>query len=444
MRIPIGDGRDAGFPDVGEGTEDGPVRVVWLSHIIPHPPVSGLLQRSFNLLRQAARRHDLHLLALNQHRIHADEEQAARSRRSLADLCESVRVFDPDVRASRTSVAWWSMTAKSFFSRMPYDVNWMRSPSLRSYLESSDDVTETHLLHVDTIGLFPYTAHFPAASVILNHHNVESHMMARRADLERNPAKKIYFRREQAKLARYERQVCPQVATNLVVSELEGERLRSVAPGSEVDVVENGVDTDYFSPLTPPGSGSEGLVFVGGMGWYPNREAVEYLISDIWPALQADDPNRTLTVVGRDPPDSLTKRASEDSRVRVPGFVDDVRPYVDRAMAYICPIRNGGGTRLKILDALSMGKPLVATGFAVEGLSLQEGRHFLKAETPEEYVRQIGRLEQDPDLRKSLGTQGRDFVESRYSWAVIGRRMEKAYLRSARPSVDPAHLEKTS
>jgi glycosyltransferase involved in cell wall biosynthesis len=113
--------------------------------------------------------------------------------------------------------------------------------------------------------------------------------------------------------------------------------------------------------------------------------------------------------------------------VVVTGFVEDVRPSLDEASIYICPIRDGGGTRLKVLDALAMGKPLVATGLAVEGLSMVEEQHYLRAETPSEYVTQIARLEQDPSLRRKLALAGRELVLQRYAWEVIGEKLERAY-----------------
>ena len=131
-------------------------------------------------------------------------------------------------------------------------------------------------------------------------------------------------------------------------------------------------------------------------------------------------------VIGRDPPGDVLA-AARDAAVHVPGYVEDVRPYLAAAAIYVCPIRDGGGTRLKVLDALAMAKPLVATGLAVEGLDLVEEEHYLRAETPVDTVRQIRRLERDPDLSRRLAWSGRRLVEQRYSWEVIGARLNQAY-----------------
>jgi glycosyltransferase involved in cell wall biosynthesis len=166
-------------------------------------------------------------------------------------------------------------------------------------------------------------------------------------------------------------------------------------------------------------------VFVGGMDLYANRSAVQLLVGEIWPRL-ASDPSWRLIIVGRNPIPELLE-AARDPRVSAPGFVNDVRPYVAAAGIYVCPIRDGGGTRLKVLDALAMGKALIATRLAVEGIEVEDGVHYLSAETVDDFVAQIRRVAAQSDLRKALGREGRAFVEARYGWESIGKRLLDAY-----------------
>ena len=142
-----------------------------------------------------------------------------------------------------------------------------------------------------------------------------------------------------------------------------------------------------------------------------------------------DDSKCHITIIGKNPPKELLKM-SKDPRVRVTGFVDDVRPYLDDASIYICPMRIGGGTRLKIIDAMAMAKPLVATKMAVEGLDLVENEHYLRAESPDDFVVQIKRLENDEELRIRLAVAGRKIAQNRYSWDIIGDKMEEAYRKA--------------
>jgi glycosyltransferase involved in cell wall biosynthesis len=167
------------------------------------------------------------------------------------------------------------------------------------------------------------------------------------------------------------------------------------------------------------------------MDWFPNQDAMQFFVAEIWPALLRDNPHRRMTVVGRAAPAAVVA-AARDPRLRVLGFVDDIRPHLEAASIYVCPIRLGGGTRLKILDALAMSRPLVSTEFGVEGLGLAEGEHYLSASTPADFVRQIRRLEADPALRRRLGDAGRDFVARRYSWPRVAESLEDAYARALR------------
>jgi glycosyltransferase involved in cell wall biosynthesis len=285
---------------------------------------------------------------------------------------------------------------------------------------------EYDLIHADTIGMYPYSLPLKNRNIILNHHNIESNMMSRRHENEKNIFKREYFRKEAVKLRKYERYACSNCAKNFVVSDLDALRLKNIVGDIDITVVPNGVDTEYFKTKEPLGKKDGGLIFAGPMDWYPNREAIFYFLSEIWPKLREDDPERKITIVGKNPPKELII-ATRNSRISAPGFVDDIRPYIDSASIYICPIKNGGGTRLKILDALAMGKPLVATKLAVEGLHLTEEEHYLLAETGSEFVSQVKRLEEDEELRKRLALAGRQLVEKRYSWEIIGKAVNIAY-----------------
>lgn len=406
------------------------MKILWLSHLLPYPPKGGVLQRSHHLLLQAAARHEVHLFALVQRAQHPGQDEVAEAIRELSKSCARVEAFP--IPSDRSRWHWATMAALNYFDPMPYDVNWLSAPELHDRLATIATTERFDLIHVDTLGLMPYTERFEGTPVVLNHHNIESQMMKRRAGKEPSAWRQVYFRREAKKLERMERTVCPRAATNIVVSDLDAERLTEITARARTHVVDNGVDIDYFRPVAPglvpgPASSAARLIFAGGMNWYPNREAVLYFLREIWPGLAADRLDRRITIVGQDPPPELIAAATSDRRITVTGFVPDVRPYLDEATIYVCPIRDGGGTRLKILDALAMAKPLVATELAVEGLDLIEGTHYLRAETPEEYIEQIGRLEVDADLRTRLATAGRELVERRYAWDVLGEKLEIAY-----------------
>jgi glycosyltransferase involved in cell wall biosynthesis len=284
-------------------------------------------------------------------------------------------------------------------------------------------------VHFDTLGLAQYRTLVSEVGTVLNHHNIESSMMEHRAAAETRRVPQQYWHWEAKKLLRAEREYCPRFSVNLVVSREDAELLAGLAPGVETRVVANGVDTEYFTPRADPGGST--LLFCGGLDWYPNGEAMAYFFDRIWPLLTRQLPDVRVVVVGRNPPKWLTQFGESDRRVRVTGFVNDVRPYFREATAYICPIRVGGGTRLKILDALAMGMPLVGTTFACSGISVQDEKHVLLADTPEAFANEVLRLLADPVLRANLAAQGRDLVCKDYSWPVVGRSLLLAYKEAA-------------
>jgi polysaccharide biosynthesis protein PslH len=407
------------------------MKILWLSHLLPYPPKGGVLQRSYHLLRQASKKHEVHLVALSQRALHPTADKVAESVAALSELCSSVKVFPNEYDSSR--IRWAIMAAATYFEATSYDENWLWQPQLRDYIAEVMRSQKFDVVHVDTVGMLQYSDLLADTPIVLNHHNIESQLVQRRTEGEKNLLKRAYFAREWRKLEELERDFAPHVAMNVTVSDLDAERLQRIAGRISVHVVANGVDVDYFKPSTAS-IDRKGIVFVGSLYWYPNHEAVLFFLKEIWPKLRETNPDTVATIVGQGPPRELVD-AAQDSRIRVPGFVDDVRPYIDDALLYICPIHTGGGTRLKILDALAMEKPLIATEMAVEGLSLVDGTHYLRAETGNDFVSQIALLEADPHLRQDIARAGRKLVEDRYSWDRIGGKLDAAYEMALAQSV---------
>jgi polysaccharide biosynthesis protein PslH len=407
------------------------MKLLWISQNLPFPPKTGVLQRNYNLIREASRFADVHLLAILKQDILPNFD-AALAERELNALCRTVQVVRMPIEESK--VRFLSVVVWSLFTRAPFTANWADSPVLRDAVAQAMRQGPFDAVYFDTISLAGYRPMVGRTPSALNHHNIESHLFARRLPYEKHPLKRFYFGMEAAKLRRYEAEVGLTFDTHLVVSTLDGERLKAICPGVSTSVVANGVDVDYFTPgAAPPERGH--LVMVSGMNWFPNRDAVLYFIGSIWPALSAARSDVKLTIVGADPPEAVTQLAARDPRVTVTGWVDDVRPFMERAQVYLCPMRDGGGTRLKILDALSMGKAIVATTMALEGIDVAPERDVLVADDPAQFVAQVARLVDDPERAQRLGERGREFAVQHFSWAAIGARMEQTFrnLASAAP-----------
>lgn len=308
--------------------------VLWLSHLVPHPAAGGASQRSYHLLCQAASRHRVHLMALHRPRLlSADllsQATADLSRRCTLDVI-------PLVRDRSVAHRLWT-AAMGLWRSDPYETIWLENRYFRDRLAILARTSRYDVVHVDTLGLLPYAAMFPDAAAVLTHHDIQSHLFARRAGREGRTPRGLYSRYEAGKLERAERAAAPRVAVNITVSPLDALRLGEIAGATRSAVVPNGVDVDYFRPT--PGDDSAGLVFAASFDSIPNQDAVRYFLGEIWPVLLADDPRRRVTFVGRGPGADL-KRAAADRRVTVTGPVADVRPFIAAATVYVCPLRVG-------------------------------------------------------------------------------------------------------
>jgi polysaccharide biosynthesis protein PslH len=407
------------------------MNLLWISHNIPYPPKTGVLQRNYNLLREASRHADLYLLAVFKSDILPGDYDIDEARRELGKFCRHIEIVHLPIEASRAVLYWKALI--SLVTRDPLSANWVKDSGMRRQLRGLVESIPFDLVHFDTVSLAAYRNDVGPVPKILNHHNIESHLLKRRIAFEPNPLKRIYYAIEGNKLERYEQRVCAEFDTNFAVSPLDAERLLQLVPGASADVIANGVDVDYFrhdGSQTVPGN----LVMASGMNWFPNRDAVMYMCTEIWPLLSAKMPDLTWTIVGASPPQQILDLAARDSRVVVTGFVDDVRPYLSRAEIYLCPMRDGGGTRVKILDALSMSKPIVSTTMGCEGIAVTPEMDVLIADSPDAFVRQIDRLRTDGVLRESLARAARQLAVDQYSWPVIGRKLGTIYERLTDPT----------
>lgn len=255
------------------------------------------------------------------------------------------------------------------------------------------------------------------APIVLFAHNVEFQIWKRLAAVESRWWRRIALEGEWRKMRRRERLAVTRAATTIAVSAEDRDMLQQLVPEARIDVVPTGVDTEYFAPL-PRALVRHRLVFSGSMDWYPNEDAILSFAHEVWPKLRHEFPDVSMTVVGRNPGPKLVS-AAEACGITVTGTVADVRPYLAEAEVYVVPLRVGGGTRLKIFEALAMGKAVVSTTIGAEGLGLTPGRHFVAADGADQLAASIARLLRDDSSRSRLARDGSEFVRSRYGWSAV-------------------------
>lgn len=406
-------------------------KILWLSHLVPYPPKGGVLQRSYNLLKELARYHDVYLLALVQPGLAGSQGQSlesflAEAEEHLGEFCVRVKFCDlPQLKKRH----WKPVeAARALLLNQSYTVSWLRCREANSQVSAWHKSEQFDVVHCDTISLMPMALQCNGAKIGLNHHNIESHMMFRRSSKERNLLAKIYFYLEARKVLSYEKRWCALADVNLTCSELDADRLQEIVGPIRTAVVENGVDLSYFNPDPLIPEQEHSLIFAGGLGWYPNLDAMRHFVTDIWPLVAREQRDCVMNLVGRGRDEQISKVALDyPNQFVIHGFVDDVRPYLTSAAVYVCPIRDGGGTKLKMLDAMAMKKAIVAYPEACEGLGVENGRHVVIVDSASDFAKSVIALFSDESGRAALGDEARRLVEEKYSFESIGRDLADLY-----------------
>lgn len=417
------------------------MKILWLSHLIPYPPTGGVLQRSYNMVKEVAKHHELHLIAFVQKDLllmnfDTVEQGIYEAEKHLGGFCKSISFIS--IPCDNTPYGKHRLAAKSLFSKNTYTVNWLESAAMRECLIDFSKENDIDLVHYDTISLAPYRDLFPDIPSCLDHHNIESHMMLRRASNTNNLLLKAYYQLEGLKLQRYEVNQCRKFTINITCSELDSERLTQLDPSFKPIVIENGVDLDFFSPSkkTAPRNkdGALRFIFAGRLNAYTNKKAVQELVHTIWPLIQKTFSDAILDIVGANPPADVLAASSKNTSIKTHGFVEDVRPYIDNANIYLCPITDGGGTKLKILDALAMGKALISTPIACEGIDVSNGENVLFASSPQDFLDQVDKIYNNPDMIEALGLSARKLICDKYSYTSIGEKLSTLYQKHSKSS----------
>jgi glycosyltransferase involved in cell wall biosynthesis len=397
------------------------MNVVIVDGDISYPMTSGKRLRTLNLMLPLARRHRITYIA----RGHARSAEAREAATFLADHGIRSAFVDHPV-ARKTGPLFYGRLAANLLSPLPYSVTSHTSSRVRRAVREH---ARRHLVDVWHFEFQPYLSALDGlgpARTVLNTHNVESLIWQRYHEVERHPARRWYIGRQWRKWERYEREVFARATRVVAVSPEDAAIMRERFGVPHVDVVENGIDGAYFEkvrPLREPGH----VLFVGSLEFRPNMDAARLLLDEIFPSVRAQEPEAQLSIVGRNPPPWLVERVRREVGVELHANVPDVRPYLARAAVLAVPLRVGGGSRLKILEALGCGLPVVSTRVGAEGLRLTPGEEI-------DVVEDVGGMADAlvgclRDLGPALGRaeKGRRVVRERYDWGPLADKMERVW-----------------
>jgi polysaccharide biosynthesis protein PslH len=399
--------------------------LLFLSHCLPYPPDSGVTIRTFNILKQLQKGFDVTVLAFSRHNHQPDASSREAAWRALQGM--RLNVLEPlpiPSEHSRARMVWDHM--QSVVTRRAYTFYQYQSTAFRRQLRSALSQRAHELIHLDSIDLHGALADLPSRPITCTHHDIESHALRQRAERAAAAPLRRYIRHQAGLVERTERALCPGFAANLVMSERDQQRLTALAPDAKVAVAPNGVDTALFTPSPNGGEPTGRVLFVGGTSFPPNRDAVDFFLTDIWPRVRARRPSAAFHLIGRGTVADRTRFAAHPG-VTAHDYVLDVRPHFASADCSVAPIRFGGGTRIKILDAWAMGRAVVSTSVGCEGLRAVNGENILICDSPTAFADAVIEVLANAELRSRLGENGRRTVEDLYSWDRVGARMRELY-----------------
>lgn len=278
---------------------------------------------------------------------------------------------------------------------------------------------------------------------VLFQHNVESSLWRRMASTETNLAKRLLFKIESAKMERYERNALKRFHRVIAVSETDRQQMLAMQPGCEITVVPTGVDCREFTGAPPASGTPPRIIFIGSMDWEPNIDSVAFFCRDIWPSIRTQFPDAIFEIVGRNPHAKVRALASDS--IRVTGTVPSINSYLKDATVVVVPLRIGGGTRLKIFEAMAMGKAVVSTSIGAEGLDVSSGRNIILADDPQRFAEAVLLLLRDPALRRKYEEAAAQLA-AEYDWPKIAQsflavlqKAASAQKKNLTPDSVPAH-----
>jgi len=400
------------------------MKTLWVNTNFMHPTTKGGQIRTLEMLRHLHQWHEIHYVAVANPAL---PEGPARAHEY------SYKAYPVEYRIpDKSSPAFYLELVKGLFSAIPVAVERFHPPGIRELLENLLRREKFDCAVVDHLAP---TAYYPdLAHAVFFQHNVETVIWRRHVEHAGDPLKRAYFKLQADRMYRFERRVSREAGHIVAVSKADGDEMRRLFDVSRVTEIPTGVNLEYF---TPPGGGSSAradLVFVGSMDWLPNVDGVIWFVREVLPLIRKRRPETTLAVVGRLPLPKIVQLGQEDSRIEITGTVPDIRPYLWGSAVSIVPLRIGGGTRLKIYEAMAAKIPVVSTTVGAEGLTAHPPDDIRIADTAEAFAEQCMELLGDSGTRGRIADTAWQMVRDHFSWEHVSRCFERVMEAAPRPA----------
>ena len=400
------------------------MRILWLKTELLHPVDKGGKIRTYHMLKELKRDHKITYLTL-------DDGTAGKDARDLAnEYCHEL-ICIPHQQRQKFTTGFYAELALNLVSNLPYAISKYRSAGMRRRVEQLTKEKQYDVVVCDFLAPAVNLPRTLSCPTVLFQHNVEAMIWKRHSEVQANQLKHLYLYGQWRKMHAFEGVMCRRFDRVIAVSREDSESMQRAYNVTAIDDVPTGVDTTFFHPRRAEQRDPHNLVFTGSMDWLPNEDAIRYFTDQILPLIRQQVPDVTLTVVGRNPYPALVELSQRDSSIIVTGRVEDVRPYMERAAVYVVPLRIGGGTRLKIFEAMAMEKPIVSTTIGAEGLPVRQERELLLADTPEAFAAAVMRVIADEEFAYHLGRRSATLVREQFGWNRVARQFAEICERVA-------------
>jgi len=391
------------------------VHILWIKTEFLHPVDKGGRIRTYQMLRALRRNHRVTYLTL-------DDGTAAPDAEELAQEYADVVVRIPFAPAKKSTARFYLDLFRNIASPLPYAISRYESPALRERVKAICDTEDIDVVVCDFLTPSLNVPDDITHPTVLFQHNVEAMIWQRHVSVATNFVKRAYMGAQWRRMLHHERAECARFDQVIAVSPEDAAVFADQFGVRRVSDVPTGVDTEFFRPSGGVTQNPYELVFTGSMDWMPNEDAIRWFTQDILPRIRVQVPTVSLTVVGRNPPSAVRALAEIDAGITVTGSVPDVRPYIERAAVFVVPIRIGGGTRLKIFEAMAMERSVVSTTIGAEGLPLRNGVDVVLADEPQSFADAVADLLLDPARAAAIGRAAADEVRAEYGWDRVAAR----------------------
>jgi polysaccharide biosynthesis protein PslH len=390
------------------------MKILWVKSDFLHPTTRGGQIRTLEMVKRLHARHEVHYVAL-------DDGMNSEGPRRAGEYSSKHHAI-PHVAPPRRSLAFAGQVLAGAFSPLPLAISRYRSDAMRRCISNLMRTEKFDSVVCDF--LTPAVNFEDVSQCVVFQHNVETIIWQRHAETAADPLRKLYFKLQADRMFAFEHEVCRSCSRLIAVSESDAKLMESMFGVKGVTAVPTGVDVEYFTPREAAEPVAD-LMFVGSMDWMPNSDGMQYFIRDVLPLIRAKRPKCTLAIVGRRPGLEIRELAERDPLLKVTGTVPDVRPYLWGSPVSIVPLRVGGGTRLKIYEAMAARTAVVSTTIGAEGLDVRSPRDIRLADTPQAFADACLDLLDDAVERQRMVDAAWELVSTRFSWEQVVRCFEQ-------------------